>query len=211
MYSFMYSWTWHVATSPSFTSSIQLYTSRYTSIRLPTPYFFFLHPPLHANLPLSSPHFTPCYTTSLYTPLHPFAPLHAPSTPLFTLHITLRLSIRLRWQFNRGLLLNIGYELAKKQGFNVFIFHDVDLLPQPKLLSWNAHLYVHLLVYWFIGSLVYWSNTLHLFDLLGLLGLLGGYYTHSSSSFFHLSTDTHTYIVVYVCSFDKPILFYIHK
>ena len=64
-------------------------------------------------------------------------------------------------------------------------------------------------IYWFIGLLVYWSNTLHLFDLLGLLGLLGGYYTHSPSSFFHLSTDTHTYIVVYVCSFDKPIpLFY---
>lgn len=32
-------------------------------------------------------------------------------------------------KFNRGKLLNIGYELAKRAGFEVFIFHDVDLIP----------------------------------------------------------------------------------
>ena len=32
-------------------------------------------------------------------------------------------------KFNRGELLNIGFDIARKQGYNVFIFHDVDLLP----------------------------------------------------------------------------------
>lgn len=36
--------------------------------------------------------------------------------------------------FNRGKLLNIGYEMAKSRGFNLFIFHDVDLLPNKQLL-----------------------------------------------------------------------------
>jgi len=39
-------------------------------------------------------------------------------------------------KFNRGKLLNIGFDYAKKQRHahhDVFIFHDVDLLPQPGL------------------------------------------------------------------------------
>jgi hypothetical protein len=38
-------------------------------------------------------------------------------------------------KFNRGKLLNIGFDAAKKrsQKHDVFIFHDVDLLPQPDL------------------------------------------------------------------------------
>jgi hypothetical protein len=41
-------------------------------------------------------------------------------------------------KFNRGKLLNIGFDYAKKQqhqrnAHDVFIFHDVDLLPQPDL------------------------------------------------------------------------------
>jgi hypothetical protein len=36
-------------------------------------------------------------------------------------------------KFNRGKLLNIGYDLAKKDGCSVFIFHDVDLLPSVEL------------------------------------------------------------------------------
>ena len=32
-------------------------------------------------------------------------------------------------KFNRGQLLNIGFVLAKAEGYNNFIFHDVDLLP----------------------------------------------------------------------------------
>lgn len=36
-------------------------------------------------------------------------------------------------KFNRGQLLNIGFELADKEGYNNFIFHDVDLLPSDEL------------------------------------------------------------------------------
>jgi len=44
-------------------------------------------------------------------------------------------------KFNRGKLLNIGFDYAKKQkhrNHDVFIFHDVDLLPQDDLGSWYA-------------------------------------------------------------------------
>lgn len=43
-------------------------------------------------------------------------------------------------KFNRGKLLNIGFDLAKKSGrkHDVFIFHDVDLLPQDDLGAWYA-------------------------------------------------------------------------
>lgn len=43
-------------------------------------------------------------------------------------------------KFNRGKLLNIGFDLAKKSGrkHDVFIFHDVDLLPQDDLGVWYA-------------------------------------------------------------------------
>jgi len=37
-------------------------------------------------------------------------------------------------KFNRGALLNLGFVEASKQGYNVFIFHDVDLLPGDSLL-----------------------------------------------------------------------------
>jgi hypothetical protein len=44
------------------------------------------------------------------------------------------------YKFNRGKLLNIGFDLARKSGrqHDVFIFHDVDLLPQPDLGVWYA-------------------------------------------------------------------------
>lgn len=43
-------------------------------------------------------------------------------------------------KFNRGKLLNIGFDLARKskRGHDVFIFHDVDLLPQDDLGEWYA-------------------------------------------------------------------------
>lgn len=43
-------------------------------------------------------------------------------------------------KFNRGKLLNIGFDLARKskRSHDVFIFHDVDLLPQDDLGSWYA-------------------------------------------------------------------------
>jgi predicted glycosyltransferase involved in capsule biosynthesis len=37
-------------------------------------------------------------------------------------------------KFNRGKLLNIGYALAKSEDCNIFIFHDVDLIPSNELL-----------------------------------------------------------------------------
>jgi hypothetical protein len=36
-------------------------------------------------------------------------------------------------KFNRGKLLNIGFDIARKDGVSVFIFHDVDLLPSREL------------------------------------------------------------------------------
>lgn len=36
-------------------------------------------------------------------------------------------------KFNRGKLLNIGFDLAVKEGCTSFIFHDVDLLPSEEL------------------------------------------------------------------------------
>ena len=41
-------------------------------------------------------------------------------------------------KFNRGKLLNIGYLLAKQDGFTSFIFHDVDLIPHPIIRKWYA-------------------------------------------------------------------------
>ena len=125
---------------PTLHLPLHLYTPAYTLLFLSAP------PPSRRSTPL----FTSLYTLLHYIPLYPSTPLCTTPRTLYTsLHSSyyaLRLSILLPRQFNRGLLLNIGYELAKKQGFNVFIFHDVDLLPQPKLLSWYAHLYVHLLI-----------------------------------------------------------------
>ena len=39
-------------------------------------------------------------------------------------------------KFNRGKLLNIGYELAKRDGCEIFTFHDVDLIPSKELLKY---------------------------------------------------------------------------
>lgn len=36
-------------------------------------------------------------------------------------------------KFNRGQLLNIGFQFAEKEGYTNFIFHDVDLLPSDDL------------------------------------------------------------------------------
>lgn len=41
-------------------------------------------------------------------------------------------------KFNRGKLLNIGFDIAKKAGFDAFIFHDVDLLPSAELAEFYA-------------------------------------------------------------------------
>jgi hypothetical protein len=41
-------------------------------------------------------------------------------------------------KFNRGKLLNVGYTLAKAEGFDAFVLHDVDLLPRPDLRAWYS-------------------------------------------------------------------------
>lgn len=39
-------------------------------------------------------------------------------------------------KFNRGKLLNIGFEIACSEGCNIFVFHDVDLIPSKELLPY---------------------------------------------------------------------------
>ena len=39
-------------------------------------------------------------------------------------------------EFNRGKLLNVGFRVAADEGADVFIFHDVDLMPSTELLPY---------------------------------------------------------------------------
>ena len=43
-------------------------------------------------------------------------------------------------KFNRGQLLNIGFEYAEKEGYNNFIFHDADLLPSVELKEYYENI-----------------------------------------------------------------------
>lgn len=43
-------------------------------------------------------------------------------------------------KFNRGKLLNIGFDIACKQNCSIFIFHDVDLLPSLELQPYYLQL-----------------------------------------------------------------------
>ena len=38
-------------------------------------------------------------------------------------------------KFNRGKLLNIGFQIASAEGCKALIFHDVDLIPSPGIFS----------------------------------------------------------------------------
>jgi archaellum component FlaF (FlaF/FlaG flagellin family) len=54
-------------------------------------------------------------------------------------------------KFNRGQLLNIGFKLANAEGYNNFIFHDVDLLPSGELKEYYIHVMdkpVHIAAVW---------------------------------------------------------------
>jgi len=42
--------------------------------------------------------------------------------------------------FNRGQLLNIGFKYAVHLGYNIFIFHDVDLLPSNELKKYYINI-----------------------------------------------------------------------
>jgi hypothetical protein len=54
-------------------------------------------------------------------------------------------------KFNRGQLLNIGFQIAKTQGYDYHIFHDIDLLPNEDLLGYYGfypHSPLHLAAVW---------------------------------------------------------------
>jgi hypothetical protein len=55
------------------------------------------------------------------------------------------------YKFNRGALLNLGFIEASKQGYNVFIFHDVDLLPGDSMAPYyikNPKIPIHIARCW---------------------------------------------------------------
>jgi hypothetical protein len=55
------------------------------------------------------------------------------------------------YKFNRGALLNLGFIEASKQGYNVFIFHDVDLLPGDSIAPYyvkNPEIPIHIARCW---------------------------------------------------------------
>jgi hypothetical protein len=54
-------------------------------------------------------------------------------------------------KFNRGALLNLGFIEARKLGYNVFIFHDVDLLPGESMANYyvkNPEIPIHIARCW---------------------------------------------------------------
>jgi len=54
-------------------------------------------------------------------------------------------------KFNRGKLLNVGFQIAKKLGCDYHIFHDIDLLPNDDLLGYYGfypHNPLHLAAVW---------------------------------------------------------------
>lgn len=55
-------------------------------------------------------------------------------------------------KFNRGKLLNIGFDRAMQEQYNTFIFHDVDLIPSDDLLPWYSKIPrnpIHIARRWF--------------------------------------------------------------
>jgi hypothetical protein len=62
--------------------------------------------------------------------------LSRPGGPPFRIYIIEQSDDRRK--FNRGKLLNIGFQIASKEGCRTFIFHDVDLLPSPDLFECYA-------------------------------------------------------------------------
>lgn len=78
-------------------------------------------------------------TVSLATFPFPFPPrllqAHAPRQPPPPFHIYIIEQSDDSRKFNRGKLLNIGFQLAAAAGpYDTYVFHDVDLLPSPELV-----------------------------------------------------------------------------
>ena len=74
-------------------------------------------------------------------------------------------------KFNRGALLNIGYKISKKNSYDMYIFHDVDLVSPPeikKVSSYISDIPIHIASLWkekynfadFMGGIISFdSNT----------------------------------------------------
>ena len=39
--------------------------------------------------------------------------------------------------FNRGWLINVGYDISAQQGYDYFCFHDVDMLPEDETCDYS--------------------------------------------------------------------------
>lgn len=46
-------------------------------------------------------------------------------------------------KFNRGKLLNVGFDIAASEGYSIFVLHDVDLIPSIELLPLYTRLPAH--------------------------------------------------------------------
>lgn len=74
-------------------------------------------------------------------------------------------------KFNRGALLNIGYKISNKKSYDMYIFHDVDLVSPPeikKVYSYISDIPIHIASLWkekynfadFMGGIISFdSNT----------------------------------------------------
>ena len=75
-------------------------------------------------------------------------------------------------KFNRGQLLNVGFKIAEDEGYDTFIFHDVDLLPSPELkkyyTTYPENQPVHIAAVWnrygsnpsYFGGIVAFNRTM---------------------------------------------------
>ena len=54
-------------------------------------------------------------------------------------------------KFNRGALLNIGYKISQKESYDMYIFHDVDLVSPPeikKVYTYKSNIPIHIASLW---------------------------------------------------------------
>lgn len=99
-------------------------------------------------------------------------------------------------KFNRGKLLNIGFKEASKKGYNTFIFHDVDLLPEDsmfKLYTTYPNLPIHLGSLWknkydyetFVGGVISINKT-HFEKINGFPNIFWGWGGEDDAFYFRL-------------------------
>jgi len=102
-------------------------------------------------------------------------------------------------KFNRGKLLNIGYKIAEKEGYNTFIFHDVDLLPENnlyKLYTTYPELPIHIGSLWktkydyptFVGGVIS-INKIHYKKINGFPNIFWGWGGEDDAFYFRLKIN----------------------